>query len=161
MLGAYPHFVEGGAPHDVLADLCRETDALNVFCDLARGDTDDHDVAMSATFSQSLDHSASLHIGNKQIRNILVNFGLARNVVRVGSRWPNFFGDILATNSATFQNIDRYLAVENVLRSALIRVHAQRLDIENLAVFDAVVFSHMSKKGMGSGGWLGLGPTRL
>ncbi|MGF6533266.1 hypothetical protein P3T20_004066 [Paraburkholderia sp. GAS206C] len=158
VLGAYPHFVEAGAPGDLLADLCRRAGALKVFCDLARGDIDDHDVAMSATFSQSLDHSAFPYIGNKQIRNILVNSGLAHNVVPLDSRWQNFFGNIMVTNSATFQNTERYLAVENVLRSALVRVHTERSDIENLAVLDAVVFSYMSKKGIGPGGWLGLGP---
>jgi len=159
VIGSYGHFYRAGSPTDLLRDLCREPGALKLFCDLARNDINDRELVTSAAFSRTIDHSAFPHIGNKQVRNILVNSGLAHNVVPLDSRWQKFFGTVLVTNKYTFQYIPHYLAVEDCLRSALIQVHALRPDIPNLAVLDALVFAQMSKQGIGPGGWFGITTT--
>jgi len=158
VLGSFAQFeLTGAAPVAPLADLCRKGESLSVFCNLARGETSDSDLARSATFSNSLDPAPFPRIGNKQLRNILVNSGLARNVVPLDSRWQRFFGPALPVTSHILADKMRYLAIEDVLRRALLSISPERPDIDNLAVLDAIVFQSMSKNGMVSGGWSGAG----
>ena len=158
VLGSFAQFeMAAAAPTMALADLCRDGESLSVFCRLARGEISDGDLAGSAAFSGSLDPTPFPRIGNKQLRNILVNSGLARNVVPLDSRWQRFFGSALPVTSQILADKARYLAIEDVLRQALLANSAARPDIDNLAVLDAVVFQSMSKNGMTNGGWAGAG----
>jgi hypothetical protein len=154
VLAAYPIFTEVGSPHEPLVNLCRAGGALKLFCDLARGHVSDRDMETSAEFSRGIDATPFHQIGEKQIRNILVNSGLAHNVIPLDSRWQSFFATLLNISPGLLSNRKRYLAVEDALRTALYSVRNQRPDIVNLAVLDAIVFEHMSKQGIGKEGWL-------
>ena len=151
---AYPLFMEAGRPDDMLTDLCRAGGALKLFCDLARGEVSDRDLTLSAGFSAGINATPFHQIGEKQIRNILVNTGLAHNIVPLDSRWKTFFAELLVVTPKVLANRNRYLAIENALRSALLLVRERRPDIANLAILDAIVFEHMSKQGIDDGGWL-------
>ncbi|MBN3761250.1 hypothetical protein [Burkholderia sp. Ac-20365] len=155
--GNFPLFeAAGGAPDTALSDIRDTESPLLIFGELARGDRHDRDITKSAEFSLGINPDPFPRISHKQIRNILVNSGLARNVVPLDSRWSRFFGDILIVDSALLARKSRYLAVEDLLRQALIEASSQRTDIDNLAVLDAIVFQHMSRKGM-SDPWSGGG----
>jgi hypothetical protein len=155
VIGSYPHFFQAGNPEDLLQDLCGNSGKLKLFCDLSRGQENDKDIHNSSKFSRRIDHKPFPYIGNKQIRNILVNSGLSHNVVPLDSRWQNFFGDVIETEKSSFTNESDYLALENLLRDALIIAQQDRPDIVNLSVLDAIVFAHMSKNGTGENGWFG------
>jgi hypothetical protein len=140
---------------DALANGRGAGSPLEVFLDLAAGRSSDRDLAASAVFSASLDPRAFKGIGHKQIRNILVNSGLAYNVVPLDSRWRAFFGSTLEFTSTDLGRRPRYLAIEDLLRNALLRVQPVRSDIPNLAVLDAIAFASQSSLGHGVGGWAG------
>jgi hypothetical protein len=72
-------------------------------------------------------------------------------------RWKRFFGQTLALSNEILADRAHYCVIENVLRHALLSISASRPDIANLAVLDAMVFQHMSRKGMNNGGWAGAG----
>lgn len=154
VIGNYAHFVEAGMESDRLADRCRGNEKLKTFCDLARGTVHDHDLAGSAAFSKRLNAAPFVQIGPKQLRNILVNSGLAHNVVPLDSRWLTYLKGIVPEGSAL--TLARYLLIENLLRQALLSVQDQRADLVNLAVLDAVVFASQSKKGVSPTAWYGM-----
>ncbi|HDR8941875.1 hypothetical protein [Burkholderia vietnamiensis] len=154
IVGNFAHFEKAGKAGDRLADLCYEEGALKLFCDLARGTVDDRDLDRSAAFSKRLDHTHFTGIGDKQLRNILVNGGLARNVVPLDSRWMGYLQGIVPEDYSLTPA--RYLLLEDLLRRALISVQDRRADIVNLAVLDAVVFAGQSKKGVSRTGWFGM-----
>ncbi|MDR6586354.1 hypothetical protein [Herbaspirillum frisingense] len=128
---------------------------LDVFLDLASGRASDRDIATSAQFSRSIDSGQLYGIGHKQVRNILVNTGLAHNVVPIDSRWREYVGHHLHFAATDLAQHSRYLDVENVIRTALILVQKRRDDIPCLAVLDASVFAVQSADGHASGGWAG------
>jgi hypothetical protein len=115
---------------------------MALFYDLAKNKLSDKDIHLSAKFSADIDHKPFYGLGPKQIRNILVNSGLAFNVVPLDSRWKKFLEDgagiIIDGNLG---QLNYYLQVEEVLRKALLVASEQRADIPNLATLDAIVFS--------------------
>lgn len=151
VIGALQQFSSPDAVSDTpLAALPEDiADGLRIFRELAVGMVDDYDLVASETFSRSLNTSPWPYIGDKQLRNILVNSGLARNVVPLDSRWRNFFGPALTFGATHLASTRRYLEIEHVLRRALLVVQRERSDIKNLAHLDAVVFEHMSRAGAG------------
>jgi hypothetical protein len=157
VVSAHSHFYGAGNPKDELEKLTPKTEALKLFCELASGKINDHQIATSGEFSRRIDHSFFSFIGDKQIRNILVNSGLAHNVVPLDSRWRNFFGDAIRPEKFTLTR-SRYLALEDLLRTALTNAQDQGSSITNLSILDAIVFEHMSKGGIGDAGWGGLSP---
>ncbi|WP_186084756.1 hypothetical protein [Burkholderia gladioli] len=154
VIGNYAHFVEAGMESDRLADRCHGIEKLKIFCELARGTVHDHDLAGSAAFSKRLNAAPFVQIGPKQLRNILVNGGLAHNVVPLDSRWLTYLKGIVPEGSAL--TLARYLLIEDLLRQALLSVQDQRADLANLAVLDAVVFASQSKKGVSPTAWYGM-----
>lgn len=128
---------------------------LDVFLDLASGRASDRDIATSAQFSRSIDSGQLYGVGHKQVRNILVNTGLAHNVIPIDSRWREYVGHHLHFSATDLAQRSRYLDVEHVIRTALILVQKRRDDIPNLAVLDASVFAVQSADGHASGGWTG------
>lgn len=128
---------------------------LDVFLDLASGRANDRDIATSGKFSESIDVGQLYGIGHKQIRNILVNTGLAHNVIPIDSRWRGYVGNRMSFGVADLGQRSRYLKVEGGIREALMLVQERRNDIPNLAVLDSVVFALQSTKGHTSGGWSG------
>jgi len=127
---------------------------LRIFCELARGAVHDHDLAGSAAFSKRLNAAPFVQIGPKQLRNILVNGGLAHNVVPLDSRWLKYLDGIVPADSAL--TLARYIRIEDLLRQALLSVQNQRADLANLAVLDAIVFASQSKKGVSPTAWYGM-----
>lgn len=148
-------FVSAKGRDDSLVKGSAGDTGLKVFLDLASGRVNDHDLASSAAFSAAIDPGPFFGIGHKQIRNIMVNSGLARNVVPIDSRWQAFFGHLLEFSPADLSQRSHYLAIEDVLRSALLQVQRDRSDIPNLAVLDSVVFASQSPQGYGVSGWAG------
>lgn len=130
-------------------------DGLRVFLDLASGRASDHDIANSSKFSQSIDPGPLYGISHKQIRNILVNAGLAHNVIPIDSRWRAYVGNRMYFETTDLAQRCRYLEVEDVIRNALMLTQERRDDIPNLAVLDSVVFAVRSVQGHSSGGWAG------
>jgi len=128
---------------------------LDLFVNLAIKRLSDSDLTTSAAFSSSIDPTPFFNIGHKQIRNILVNSGLARNVIPLDSRWRDFFGDIIQFKSSDLAVKARYLAIEDTIRKALIQTIGYRPDIANLAVLDSIVFATMSPQGHSIDGWAG------
>ncbi|MBC5782639.1 hypothetical protein H8N03_06755 [Ramlibacter sp. USB13] len=139
--GNLPHFAKAGAPQDPLNTLCRNGQALQLFCDLARGTISDAHLPSSKHFSAGLDPKPFPQIGHKQLRNILVNTGLAVNVVPLDSRWKKFFDGIVTLEDWMFSSKKAYLALEDLLRQALIQIQPKRPDLANLAMVDAIVFA--------------------
>lgn len=151
--GAFVQAIAGD--DDTLANGNAAASALSVFIDLASGRKTDNDLGGSEAFSASIDASHFYGIGHKQIRNILVNSGLARNVIPIDSRWASFSAGHLSFKPAELQQISRYLAIEHALRRALHQVSAARPDIANLSVLDAIVFASQSPQGYEVEGWAG------
>lgn len=148
--GNYAHFSLAGDADTPLSEACIKNGPLKIFCDLARGSANDKDIRKSREFSATLKHSELPGIGLKQLRNILVNSGLAHNVIPLDSRWLNYLADIVPNK------INRprwYLAIEDLIRNALIETQKYRNDIENLAVLDAVVFALQSSEGISTPAW--------
>ncbi|WGS51105.1 hypothetical protein LFL96_06270 [Paraburkholderia sp. D15] len=154
VIGNYAHFVEAGMESERLADRCYDNEKLKIFCELARGTVDDHDLAGSAVFSKHLKAEPFVQIGPKQLRNILVNGGLAHNIVPLDSRWLAYLKGIVPEDGAL--TLARYLLIEDLLRQALLSVQDKRADLTNLAVLDAVVFASQSKKGISPTAWYGM-----
>ncbi|MEK7890735.1 hypothetical protein AAB992_26855 [Burkholderia contaminans] len=155
VVGNFAHFKVAGKADDRLAGLCCEKGALKLFCDLVRGTVDDRDLGKSAAFSGRLNPAPFTGIGPKQLRNILVNAGLARNVVPLDSRWMGYLNGIVPENY-TLTSSARYLRLEDLLRRALMRVQDRRPDLINLAVLDAVVFAGQSRNGVSRTAWYGM-----
>lgn len=147
-------FVSSKGHDDSLAN-GRIGGGLDVFLDLANGRVSDRAIATSALFSASIDEGHLYGIGHKQIRNILVNTGLAHNVLPIDSRWRGYVGSRLPFESTDLSNRSRYLALEDVLRKALMLAQERRDDIPSLAVLDSVVFAVQSADGPGGEGWNG------
>ena len=141
--------------HDNLLVNGRAGSGLDVFLDLASGRANDRDIATSSKFSQSIDAGRLYGIGHKQIRNILVNTGLAHNVIPIDSRWQAYVGHRMHFDAADLAQRTRYLEVEDVIRKALMLAQERRNDIPNLAVLDSVVFAVQSAEGHAGGGWTG------
>ncbi|WP_186103821.1 hypothetical protein [Burkholderia gladioli] len=141
--------------HDDLLVNGRTGVGLGVFLDLASGRANDRDIATSAKFSESIDVGQLYGIGHKQIRNILVNTGLAHNVIPIDSRWKEYVGHRMHFKATDLAQRAQYLEVEDVIRKALMLAQDRRNDIPNLAVLDAVVFAVQSAEGHASGGWTG------
>ena len=141
--------------HDDLLVNGRAGSGLDVFLDLASGHANDRDIATSAKFSQRIDAGQLYGIGHKQIRNILVNTGLAHNVIPIDSRWKEYVGHRMHFDAADLAQRTRYLEIEDVIRKALMLAQERRNDIPNLAVLDAVVFAVQSAEGHAGGGWTG------
>lgn len=145
VMRGFPLFAVAGAPTDALSACCVKGGDLKVFCDLARGALSDRNLATSAQFSWDLDPKPYHGISHKQVRNILVNSGLAVNVLPLDSRWKSFLEDkaglVLHGN---FGVKAFYLDVENVLRQALLAILAvnSTFPVKNLAALDAVVFEY-------------------
>lgn len=154
VIGNYAHFIEAGMESERLADRCDGDEKLKIFCELARGTVHDHDLAGSAAFSRRLNAAPFVQIGPKQLRNILVNGGLAHNVVPLDSRWLKYLDGIVPEDSAL--TLARYIRIEDLLRQALLSVQDQRADLTNLAVLDAIVFASQSKKGVSPTAWYGM-----
>ncbi|SAL79371.1 hypothetical protein AWB67_05438 [Caballeronia terrestris] len=115
--------------------------ALRLFRDLAAGVEDDHDLPSSYAFSKALrPHTEKLYgVGDKQLRNILLNTGLAVNVLPLDSRWQNWLKiecgiDIDITSHA------KYLLAEHLIRLAVIEIQPVRPDLSSLALVDRLVF---------------------
>jgi hypothetical protein len=144
----YALFAELGEPSKLLKELpssdsrAQAHSPMALFYDLAKNKLSDKDIHLSAKFSADIDHKPFYGLGPKQIRNILVNSGLAFNVVPLDSRWKKFLEDgagiIIDGNLG---QLNYYLQVEEVLRKALLVASEQRADIPNLATLDAIVFS--------------------
>ncbi|NML42501.1 hypothetical protein HHL11_01990 [Ramlibacter sp. G-1-2-2] len=103
----------------------------------------DASLATSDKSSAMLDHLPFHRIGSKQLRNVLVSCGLAKNVLPLDSRWADFLTKQgIAVDKTRLGRDSYYLAVEDLARRALLKLHTagQRLDIPNLAVLDAIVF---------------------
>lgn len=128
---------------------------LGIFVMLASGSVSDSDIATSAQFSATISTDDLYGIGHKQIRNILVNAGLAHNVLPIDSRWKNFVNGRMHFEQSDLSNFSRYLAIEDVIRKALLVVLQYRQDIPNLAVLDAMVFAVQSTNGHEGGEWTG------
>jgi len=141
--------------HDDLLINGRADAGLDVFIELASGRTNDRDISASAKFSRSIDADQLHGIGHKQIRNILVNTGLAHNVIPIDSRWKEYVGHRMHFKATDLAQHTRYLEVENVIRTALMLAQERRSDIPNLAVLDSVVFAVQSAEGHTGGGWTG------
>lgn len=138
---AYGNFARLGSPHLDLRD-ASATGPLAIFVQLAQGVLSDRDIVSSASFSASLNPGLLRGVGHKQIRNILVNSGLAVNVIPIDSRWLNFMNLVEFSDwTPNLQNLDEYLLVEDLVRQALIQCSNSRADITNLAILDSVVFS--------------------
>ncbi len=117
---------------------------LQVFIDVARGRLSDEDLPTSRIFSGQLDPCGLYGIKNKQIRNILLNAGLARNVMALDSRFMSYVGDRIPFKKNDLSRPDRYLEIEDILRCALIAIQAVRPDLSNLSILDAVIFGFMA-----------------
>jgi hypothetical protein len=141
--------------HDDLLKNGRPDAGLGVFIDLASDRVSDRNIETSAAFSASIEVDELHGIGNKQIRNILVNTGLAHNVLPIDSRWKNYVNGRMHFEPSDLQNARRYLAIEDVIRQALLLVLSHRRDIPNLAVLDSVVFAVQSTNGPQGGEWAG------
>lgn len=148
-------FVATKGINDELVNGKGDISGLSIFLELARGRVNDHDLALSEKFSAAIDPTPFYGISHKQIRNILVNSGLAHNVVPIDSRWRTFLGRSLDFTMADLAQRKRYLAIENLLRQALLHVQCSRSDIPNLAVLDSMVFASQSSQGYGIDGWAG------
>lgn len=154
VLSAREAFVAAKVHDDLLVN-GRAGAGLGVFLDLASGRANDRDIATSAEFSESIDAGPLYGIGHKQIRNILVNTGLAHNVVPIDSRWKEYVGHRMHFEATDLAQRTRYLEVEDVIRKALMLAQERRDDIPNLAVLDSVVFAVQSAEGHAGGGWTG------
>lgn len=154
VLAARQAFVAAKGHDDLLVNGCA-VGGLSVFLDLASGRVDDREIATSAQFSKSIDAGKLYGIGHKQIRNILVNTGLAHNVIPIDSRWKAFVGHRMRFDATDLANRSGYLEIEDVIRKALMAAQAHRNDIPNLAVLDSVVFAMQSPKGHTRGRWTG------
>lgn len=115
--------------------------ALRLFRDLAAGVEDDYDLPSSYASSKALrPHTEKLYgVGDKQLRNILLNTGLAVNVLPLDSRWQNWLKiecriDIDITSHA------KYLLAEHLIRLAVIKIQPVRPDLSSLAIVDRLVF---------------------
>lgn len=145
ILRSYPLFAQVGAPDDALAVCCRGQEDLRVFCDLARGTVSDRDLATSARFSKTLEPKSFHGVSHKQVRSILLDSGLCSNVLPLDSRWKRFLeAKAQIPIEGDFARKDYYLAVEDLLRQALISIRSENPEfpVEDLATLDAVVFEH-------------------
>lgn len=145
IIRAYPMFAQVGAPDDALAECCRGQEDLRVFCDLARGTLSDRDLATSARLSKTLEPKPFHGISHKQMRSIVLNSGLSSNVLPLDSRWKRFLEEKAQIPvEGDFGRADFYLAVEDLLRQALILILAKNPDfpVKDLATLDAVVFEY-------------------
>ncbi|WP_157040524.1 hypothetical protein [Polaromonas naphthalenivorans] len=141
--GNLPFFAQSGSSSTRLDSLSQSGGPLSLFGRLSLDGSlrdSDREIARSATFSAALQDVPFPQIGQKQLRNILVNGGLSRNVVPLDSRWMNFLRPAFKGGKIKVER-SRYLVYEQLLRDALISVIEQRPDLENLAIVDAVVFS--------------------
>jgi hypothetical protein len=141
IVDGYPLFSQCGSPDKLIAALSETAGPLKLFCDLARGTVSDVDIMTSAVFSANLDPSPYHGIKHKQMRNILVNSGLAVNVLPLDSRWGQFLTDRagISVEKGGLQRASYYLALEDLIRKALVEVLPTRPDIANLATLDAIV----------------------
>lgn len=154
LLSAREAFIEAKGYDDLLIN-GRATTGLSVFLDLSSGRANDRDIAASAKFSESINVGQLYGIGHKQIRNILVNTGLAHNVIPIDSRWKEYLGHRMHFEASDLAKQDKYLEIEDVIRKALILTQKHRNDIPNLAVLDAIIFAVKSSEGYTGGGWTG------
>lgn len=154
ILSAREAFVAAKGHDDLLVN-GRAGTGLGAFLDLASGRANDHNIANSKEFSESIDVGQLYGIGHKQIRNILVNTGLAHNVIPIDSRWKEYVGHRMHFDATDLAQRTRYLEVEHVIRKALMLAQECRNDIPNLAVLDAAVFAVQSVEGHAGGGWTG------
>ena len=155
---AYRQFFNAGGSAMLLAQ-CDSKSPLEIFINLASGYKSDKNLEDSIKFSENLDSEQFFNIGPKQLRNILVNSGLAVNVIPLDSRWQKEIAKalgvqeenimakhILKTSSLTvlkkveLNNLRHYLYLENFIRRAYLLIKEKRPDIENLALLDAIVF---------------------
>lgn len=147
-------FIDAGARRsDRLQDgLIGKEGTLGVFIRLARGEISDRDLATSDAFSRNLASKSrtafeKIHlIGPKQLRNILVNSGLAHNVLPLDSRWSGFLGYRKGFNEPNLTSERAYRTTEQLVRLALIRAKGTRSDITNLAILDSLVFDQGAKR---------------
>jgi hypothetical protein len=139
---AYGHFKDLGTPDSNLEE-SNSKGPLSVFVESSKTiktkkQTLDADIQESEAFSANLNPNVLFNIGHKQLRNILVNSGLAVNVIPIDSRWLNFMG---LEQPLNLQNKSEYLRVEGFVRAAFLKIRADRPDISNLAMLDSLVFS--------------------
>lgn len=114
--------------------------ALRLFRDLAASVKNDHHLPSSGLFSAApRPHTKSLGVGDKQMRNILVNTGLAINVSPLDSRWQ---GWLKRNCGITIEVSDsaKYLSAEHLIRLAVIAIQNERPDLSSLALVDRLVF---------------------
>jgi hypothetical protein len=144
---AHPHFTAAGQAGDLLAGI-QISGPMAVFAKLARGELGDSDIAASQAFSSSLDTKPFYQVGMKQLRNILCNTGLAMNVVPLDSRWvKQLAADAeISVCDHHLAHPASYLAIEQLLRKALVRAREVRQDIRNLAEIDALVFGRANRR---------------
>lgn len=145
IIKGYPLFARASAPANALTACCLSGGELKVFCDLARGTLSDRNLSTSAQFSQNLDPKPFHGISHKQIRNILLNSGLCSNVLPLDSRWKKFLQEKTRLPiEGDFGKKDFYLAVEDLLRRALISILAANpaFPVKDLSTLDAVVFEY-------------------
>lgn len=135
---------------DRLDDGTLTNSTLDTFIRVARGKDSDVDLGSSESFSRKLtpragkDFTKFYLIGPKQLRNILVNSGLGRNVLPLDSRWLRFLGYIDGRRKPNLNNDQIYSDCEDLVRRALLRAQATRPDIVNLAILDSLVFDQGS-----------------
>lgn len=134
------------ASSDRLDDGALTNSTLDTFIRVARGKDSDVDLGSSESFSRKLtpragkDFTKFYLIGPKQLRNMLVNSGLGRNVLPLDSRWLRFLGYIDGRKKPNLNNDRVYCDCEDLVRRALLKAQAARPDIVNLAILDSLVF---------------------
>jgi len=146
---AYALFAALGEPSKLLKELpssdsrAQAHSPMALFYDLAKNKLSRKYTHLPAKSSADIDHKPFYGLGPKQIRNILVNSGLASNVVPLDSRWKKFLEGRagIVIDGKRLGQLNYYLQVEEVLRKALRIASEQRADIPDLATLDAIVFS--------------------
>lgn len=143
---AWPLFTSAGQPGDHLVDLS-SPGVLKVFSDLAARVHSDEDIGTSRAFSSTLDPRPFHQVGHKQLRNILVNTGLAVNVIPLDSRWVGQLGlDVgIVVQDHHLSSKSTYLAIEDFVREALLLCQVARPDIRSLGEVDSLVFARWNK----------------
>jgi hypothetical protein len=142
IMRGYPLFAQVGNPDDALVDCSRGQEDLRVFCDLARGTLTDRDLATSARLGKILEPKSFYGVSHKQMRSILLNTGLCSNVLPLDSRWKRFLEEkAQIVIEGDLARKDFYLAVEDLLRQALIFTLAKNPDFpaKDMATLDAAM----------------------
>ena len=149
---AYKMFIAAGISDIALTEL-KPVGPMKLFADLASSRENDRELLTSGTFSATLDPAPYYGIGPKQLRNILVNSGLAVNVLPLDSRWMHFLENAVDAENVDLQRKHHYLAIEDLVRKSLVDAQNARTDILNLGVLDAIVFASQSTQGFDLPGW--------